>query len=465
MSKVLIVDDEQSICNVFSLILQQENHTPLFASNGCQALKVAKQESPELVFLDIQLPDMTGLEVLAKLRDANIDTPVIIMTAYGTMNTAMEATKLGAFDYIGKPVELAQIRALLKQVLHQNEKDVLLTAKNNHAIANELVGNSAVMQNIFKLMSWLIGTDLPVVISGESGVGKSLVAKGIHDNSERKNHPFVTVDCQAIPEHLLERELFGCLSADSVNLAHVGQFEAAAEGTLFISEISCLPLYLQSKLLQVIEEKKFRPIGSTLTQPFTARLMVATRVDIEAEVKAGRFHENLFFRLKLADLNMPPLRQHKEDIPTLVQHFLNQANDEHNSDIKGIEPSALLLLNQYHWPGNIRELKNVLHRAALIAKGAFITQYDLQYILPQTQPCEVVKTDALAALRAPVVGALNFLLQQSEQTPHDLFQTITSIVEVELIDQVLKITQGNQVAASELLGVHRTTLRKKIKQH
>lgn len=465
MSKILIVDDEQSICNAFSTILRQEKHSPLFASNGQQAITIAQQDSPELIFLDIQLPDMTGLEVLNKLRDAEIDIPVIIMTAYGTMNTAMEATKLGAFDYIGKPIELSQIRALLKQVLHQKEDNTLPASENNDGIRNELIGNSAVMQNIFKLISGLINTDLPIVISGESGVGKSLAAKAIHYNSERKAQPFIAVDCQAIPEQHLEKELFGYQSPDPASPDHTGQFGAAAEGTLMLSEISCLPIYLQSKLLQVIEEKTYTPMGGTSAKPFTARLITSTNLDLETEVKAGRFHENLFFRLKLATLNIPPLRQHKEDIPPLAQHFLNQANNELKTKIKGIESSALKHLEQYHWPGNIRELKSILSQAVLTAKGAVITQYDLQHCLPQTQTHEDTKTDPITALTLPVADALNFLIQHPEQSSQGFFQTIVTLIEEELIEQALKITNGNQVAASQLLGVHRTTLRKKIKQN
>ena len=462
MSKVLIADDERSICQAFAQFLRLEGHTPLIASNGREALELLRREQPDAVFLDVRMPGMDGLEVLAQIRAERPELPVIVMTAYGTMDTAMAAMRQGAFDYLGKPVELPQLRTLLQRALHRPQ------VGSEEAVAQPeqtlLVGQSSAMQEIYKLMGLLTQNDLTVLVTGESGVGKELVARGIHLHSHRRDLPFVAVNCAAIPEQLLESELFGhekgaFTGADSRRL---GRCEAAGEGTLFLDEISELPLHLQSKLLRVLQERSFERVGSVTPLPLKARVIAASNRHLETEVEQGRFREDLYHRLKLVTLHIPPLRKRTDDIEALVYHFLRRANAELSKQVQSIEPEVLERLRQYHWPGNVRELEHTIKRSVLLAHGSLLTVHDLD--LKPAAPAAPVS--ALNQLQAAARVALQQLLSdpQSAEAEQGIFHTLVDITERELIDEALRLTQGNQVAASRLLGLHRTTMRNKIQR-
>lgn len=467
MTKILVADDERSICQAFVQLLKRDGYDPLVASGGREAVDLARRERPDAVFIDINMPDLSGLEALAEIRGFAPDLPVIVMTAYGTMRTAMEAMRLGAFDYLGKPLELAQIRALLRRALPRREDAEAAPPVAAGRDAGEvMLGQSKAMQEIFKLMSLLTTNDLTLLVTGESGVGKELVARGIHFNSPRREQPFVAVNCAALPEHLVESELFGhergaFTGADSRRL---GRFEAAGEGTLFLDEIGELPLHLQGKLLRVLQEKSFERVGNVAPLPFRARLVAATHRDLEAEIAAGRFREDLYFRLKLITLEIPPLRARREDIEILVRHFLARAGRELNRDVQGIEADALEALRDRPWPGNVRELEHAIKRAVLLSRGRLLTRHDLG--LEPAPEAEALPPDAdgLAELRRVARRALREAHAEGAHRTGGagLFHTLVEAAERALIEEALRITGGNQVAASELLGLHRTTLRKKL---
>ncbi len=465
MSKVLIADDERSICEAFSDVLRREGHTPLVASNGAEALEVIRRDDPEVVFLDVRMPDMDGLTALAEIHARYPGLPVIVMTAYGTMQTAMQAMQQGAFDYLGKPVDLQRIRDLLRRALERRraveaESPVALPASD---MEQEMVGQSAAMQEIFKLMSLLTGNDLTVLITGESGVGKELAARGIHDHSPRAGRPFVTVNCTAVPENLLESELFGHERGafTSADARRIGRFEAAADGTVFLDEIGELPTHLQSKLLRVLQERSFERVGSVTPIAVRARVIAATNRNLELEVREGRFREDLYYRLKLVALEIPPLRRRREDIEPLALRFLSVGNRELGRDIKGIDPAALQRLRAHSWPGNVRELENTVKRALLTAGGPVLTVHDL---VLEAQPAAAGDDRDLEALRTSVQRALHDLLAEHGDAARDadVYRTLVQFVEAEIIAEALRVTGGNQVAAAQLLGMHRTTLRNKL---
>lgn len=465
MARILIADDERGICEAFADFLKLEGHTPLIASSGEEALARVIADRPSVVFLDVQMPGSDGLQALRQIREREPDLPVIVMTAYGTVKTAMEAMQLGAFDYLGKPIELSQIRGLLEKALHRPS---VLGAEAHHPAQSfqqgELVGNSPAMQEIFKLMGLLTSNDLTVLITGESGVGKELAARSIHRHGPRSDGPFVAVNCAAIPETLIESELFGhekgaFTGADS---RRVGRCEAATDGTLFLDEIGELPYHLQSKLLRVLQERSFERIGSVQTIPLKARIITATNRDLEELCRQGSFREDLYYRLKLVNLHIPPLRKRKEDIEVLAVHLLAQINHELSRHITGIEPEVLSMLQRHAWPGNVRELEHTLKRAVLMARGSLLTVHDLALKVITGQ--DETGQDGIAfVLQQAARTALHRSLETAGQGEEGIFHRLVAITEQALIDEALTISKGNQVAASELLSLHRTTLRNKLK--
>jgi DNA-binding NtrC family response regulator len=453
------------------MLLAREGHTPLTASQGQEALAIMAREQPPLVLLDVQMPGMDGLEVLRCIKAQWPHTLVIVMTAYGTVATAMEAMRAGAFEYLGKPLELQPLRALVRRALQQAElrRDpaVVLTGQDERIGGErELIGQSAAMQEVFKLMSLVAGNDLTVLVTGESGVGKELVARGIHAFSNRGEAPFVAVNCAAIPQTLLESELFGHERGAFTGAAalRLGRFEAAAGGTLFLDEIGELPHELQGKLLRVLQERHFERLGSNAPIELRARILAATNRDLGVEVDEGRFREDLFHRINLVQLCVPPLRKRGGDVDLLAKHFLIQANRELGRAIQEIDAEAMARLRAYDWPGNVRELENTIRRSALLTQGVRLNAADLA--LPSVDkatgdPAARAGSD-LDGLREAARRALEQLVRHAQGHPsEDVFHRISGAVEQELIAEALRLTSGNQVAASRLLGVSRTTLRKK----
>jgi DNA-binding NtrC family response regulator len=464
MARVLVADDEHGICDAFADFLAAEGHDPLVVSNGRDALDAVREQQPSVVFMDVQMPGGDGLTALEEIRNIAPDLPIIVMTAYGTLDTARKAIDLGAFDYIGKPVELKQIRALLERALHKPRAN-----SGTGSIADEgddmtLLGQSAVMQELFKKMALLGGNDLAILISGESGVGKELVAKAIHQLGPNRDEPFVAVNCAAIPETLMEAELFGNEAGAFTDAKgkRIGRFEAAGQGTLFLDEVSELPYHLQSKLLRVLQEHTFERLGSVKPIKFTARLVAASNRNLEDEVTAGRFRDDLYHRLNLASLIVPRLRDRENDIELLVGSFLGQANREIGKTITGIEPDVIERLNAYSWPGNVRELEHCIKRAVLAARGTTITLHDIE--LPDEQRGSQGETGELGQALEAQAAKIVTEPDQYGGSGH-LYQHLMDTAGTAVIEAALKMTDGNQVAAAKLLGINRSTLRKKLSEN
>lgn len=459
MSRVLVADDERGICDAFAEFLRADGHSPVICSNGKEAMQAVREQIPDVAFIDVQMSGTNGLEALEAIREIAPDLPVIIMTAFGTLETAKKAIELGAFDYLGKPLELSQIRKLLERAMYKSD----VTSTQAIGVQDEtttLLGQSAVMQDLFKKMALLAGNDLAILVTGESGVGKELVAKAIHDLGSNSEEPFVAVNCAAIPETLMEAELFGNEAGaftDAKN-KRTGRFEAAGTGTLFLDEVSELPYHVQSKLLRVLQERTFERLGSVKPIEFTARLIAASNRHLETEVAEGRFRDDLFHRLNLASLVVPRLRDREDDVELLVRHFLRQSNKEMDRNISGIEPDVLKRLREYEWPGNVRELEHAIKRAVLAARGKTITSHDLE--LNNFSSSETCSGDLLESLARQA----SRIVADPEQFGGDghLYQHLMDVAGLAMIEAALKITDGNQVAAARLLGINRSTLRKKL---
>ena len=468
MKKILIVDDEHAICQAFAHMVEMEGHQALIASNGAQALQLIEQQQPDAIFMDIQMPALNGLETLERLRQSDIHTPVVLMTAYGTMQTAMQAVQQGAFDYLGKPVELDKARQLLRQMLAASSAPPAAEPQESDHIRSEpeLVGQSAPMQELFKLMGMLTTNDMTTLITGESGVGKELVARGIHRHGQNSEQPFVALNCAAIPHNLLESELFGhekgaFSGADS---RRIGRFESAARGTLFLDEIAEMPLALQSKLLRVIQQRSFERIGSNTPIALKARIIAATNRKPEQEVAAGRFREDLYHRLNVITLCVPPLRERREDIPLLARHFLQQACAELAKPPLEIDDSAIQRLLAWPWPGNVRELEHVIQRSALLARGSRLAAEDLALGEPTKISKEQGESSAaISRLSQTAREALRLTIAQTPENDHEsLFHYLIQQVENAIVQEALALCQNNQVSAARMLGLHRSTLRKKL---
>jgi DNA-binding NtrC family response regulator len=459
MPKVLVADDEYGICEAFSAFLSAEGHEPLIASSGREAVQLVRDEQPAVVFLDVQMPGGDGLTALQEIVAMVPELPVIVMTAYGTLETAKRSIDLGAFDYLGKPVELEQIRAMLARALHKPGKTQAAVPEESRHEEATLLGQSAPMQELFKKMALLASNDLSILIQGESGVGKELVARGIHSLGANAAEPFVAVNCAAIPDTLIEAELFGNEPGAFTDAKgkRIGRFEAAGKGTLFLDEVSELPFHLQSKLLRVLQERTFERLGSVRPIRFTARLIAASNQSLEERVRAGQFREDLFHRLNLACLQVPALRDRQSDIELLTRHFLGQANEEIGKSVTGVEPDAFARLCAYDWPGNVRELEHCIKRAVLAARGRTITVHDLD--LPDATADRVTGDIDEALMRQAKVLVDDPALLGGNGA---IYQNYMDRAGIRLIEAALRKTGGNQVAAARLLGINRSTLRKKL---
>lgn len=479
MAKVLVADDERSICEAFAALITAERQQPLIAANGLEALDIVRREQPAAVFLDVRMPGQDGLATLAQIHALSPATPVIIMTAYGTLQTAATAFSHNAFDYLGKPLELAQARQVLRRALQHaaaNASGKLLATSDagidrdastdsasgvGNSARPTLIGRSAAMQEIFKLIVLLADNDLSVLIQGESGVGKELVARAVHAQGMRATLPFVAVNCAAIPENLIESELFGHEKGAFTDAreARAGRFETAGHGTLLLDEISEMPLHLQSKLLRVLQERSFERIGSSRSLAFNARLIAASNQDLQRAVRNGKFRADLYHRLNIVAIQVPPLRERRDDIPLLIDAMLTRANAEVARQVRNIAPAALAALQQHDWPGNARELEHTLKRAVLLARGDTLTLDDLQLeVAPHT-------SDADAMSHAAIESELRQLaarLLGSDPCDPDLYDTWVGRFEAALVAAALQRTVGNRAAAAKLLGISRATLRAKL---
>jgi len=469
MARILVADDEPSICEAFAALLAADGHVAITASNGRDAIRLAGSEHPDAVFLDVRMPGLDGLDALKQIKAATPALPVVVMTAYGTLDTAAEALRNDAFDYLGKPLDLAQVRRVLRRALHatasRNDEPVRTISGESEPAPRRLVGQSPAMQEIFKQIVMLADNDLSVLIEGESGVGKELVARAIHSLGKRRDRPFVAINCAAIPEQLMESELFGHERGafTDAKQAHAGRLEVAGAGTLFLDEISELPLHLQGKLLRVLQERSYERVGGTAPMTFAARVVCATNRDLAAAVAAGRFRDDLFHRINLVTIRVPPLRERRDDIPELVESLLADANREVGKSITAVEQAVIERLKARDWPGNVRELEHVIKRSALLAHGPTLTIHDLS-LEPETGGDSAGNPSAVERATAPLdkVAARLVALGAAGDRPLPIHEIAMEQLEQALIEQALAATGGNQVAAAKLLGISRSTLRSKL---
>jgi DNA-binding NtrC family response regulator len=372
---ILIVDDDEVLRETLSAILRREGYDTVLARDGREALSLIAGNRPSLVFMDISMPEMDGFETLRRTREVAGDIPVVIMTAQGTMDTAIKAMQLGAFDYIVKPLDIVQVRTVSKKALEAAGALSLISyeeAGSQYSDRFTLVGDSARMQEVYKLIGSMSTTPnlMPVLVLGESGTGKELVARAIHHHGENHNEPFIPINCTALPETLLESELFGHEKGAFTGATDrkLGKFEIAGSGTIFLDEIGDLPLSLQMKLLRVLQEREFERLGGHDRIPVKARFVAATNQSLQKAIERGKFREDLYYRLNVAVISLPPLRDHKADIPLLVRCFVAKYNFQLKKSIRVISKEAMGVLESYSYPGNVRELENLVERAVMLAR-------------------------------------------------------------------------------------------------
>jgi two-component system response regulator AtoC len=463
LDKILIVDDDKSLCHFLSRALSRADYVVEECHDGEAALANIKAESYSLVLLDNKMPSgPSGLEVFRRMREADLKLPVIIMTAFGTTDTAIEAMKLGAYDYITKPFDLNDILDLAEEAIEAGRlmREVVSYPRSPETESSRrIVGSSRKMQEVYKMIGQVAESDTTILIRGESGVGKGLVAQAIYHHSLRKDRPFLSVNCAAIPETLLESELFGYEKGafTGADKRRIGKFEQASGGTIFLDEIGDMSLASQAKILRVIQDGEFERLGSNQTQKVDVRLIAATNRILEQLMKEGRFREDLYYRLKIITIDIPPLRERKEDISELVQHFLEQ-----RSSSKGlITEQALEKLKNYPWPGNIRELENTIQRALILSKGTVITDAHIVFDTEShAAPEDIGELEAQLERHLEVL--FKHIVKNSGQNVHsDIFDRIERF----LIKRALEETGNNQVQAARLLGISRNTLRHRISKY
>ncbi len=447
--KILIVDDEEGMRHMLSIILKKEGYETTSVSNGNEALTAAEKDDYDFILCDIRMPGMDGLTLLQELKKRGCNSTIIMMSAYGTMDTAIEAMKIGAYDYISKPFKSDEIILTIKKAEERErlrKENIFLKkeVEGRYKFSN-IIAKSKNMLEIFETISKIASYKSTVLIIGESGTGKELIAKAIHYNSPRKNKAFIPINCGAIPENLLESELFGHVRGAFTDAIFTkkGLFEEADGGTIFLDEVSDLPLSLQVKLLRVLQEDEIRRVGDTKPIKVDVRIIAASARDLVGEVKMGRFREDLFYRLNVLNIHLPPLRERKEDIPLLVNHFIEKFNKKIGRNIKGITSDAMKMLMDYEWKGNVRELENVIERAVILADGECISTEHL--------PEGIIK-----AVTEPVVS-----ITEGEFS----IKKASSALEKELIKRALKYTGGNRTKAARLLEISHKALLYKMQEY
>jgi len=453
--KILVADDEKSMRELLDIMLKKEGYKITLASNGEEVMKLIEKDIFDLALVDIRMPRQDGISVLKRIKAVSPETIVIMMTAYASADTAIKAMKEGAYDYITKPFKIDEIKIIIQNALekkHLEHENLLLkkVVRDRYHFEN-LVGQSSKMLELYDLMEKVAPTKTNILITGESGTGKELVAKAIHYNSPRKDKPFVTLNCGAIPESLIESELFGHMKGaftDAITTKK-GLFEVADEGTLFLDEISELPLMMQVKLLRVLQDREFKRVGGTEDIRVDVRIISATNKDLEEAVRAKQFREDLFYRLNVIQIKLPTLRERKEDIPLLAGHFLNRYAEELGKQISQISPDALRILIQYDYTGNVRELQNIIERAVALEISQELTPSNLSSYLEE-QSLNLHKRRGLD-LEIPNEGI-------------DL-EKIVEDIERTLLVKALDRTKGIKKKAAELLHINFRSMRYRLEKY
>ena len=471
MSNVLVVDDEPAICWGFRELLRGDGHEVTIASSAEEALQIAPTCRPDTILLDVRLPGMDGLSALQQLRASSDDAPVVVMTAFGSLQTAVRAVEQGAFDYLTKPFELADAsdvvrRALAHRLGNTPEDQSQVSTGTDHAEparSESMIGSAAVMQAVFRQIAFVAQSDAPVLITGESGTGKELVARAIHRHSTRAAEPFVPVSLAAMNASSVEAELFGYVKGAFAGATsdRKGILELAGGGTLLLDEIGDAPISLQVKLLRAIEHQEITPVGSTKPLRCRFRVVAATNRDPGTLIEEGLFREDLYFRLSVVRIDLPPLRERAEDIPDLARHFLSQMSGVVAGS--SLSPAALLQLSGRSWPGNVRELRNAVEHAAIMARGGTIEVAHL----PVADTAATRSALSSELLQREISRWATEQLQplDSAESEAALYEELLQLVEPPLLNAVLAHCRNNRAAAARLLGLHRATLRQKLKNH
>ena len=487
MEKILLIDDETDVQYSFRRIFDSAEIEIVPANSGEEGLKLIPKLKPDLVIMDVRMGGISGLETLRRLRQTDSKLLVIMMTAYGTTQTAIEAMKLGAYDYLLKPFDIAKLKQIVANAL-KAARDMRQVVSFTRLLENEdyeqgIVGRAESMQEVFKLVGQLAASDATALITGESGTGKELVARAVYHNSKRSGQPFMAINCAAIPENLLESELFGHEKGafTGATVQRIGKFEQCNHGTLFLDEIGDMSLPTQTKILRVLQSGTFERVGGNQPVQVDVRIIAATNKPLEQAVAEKKFREDLFYRLNVVRLQLPPLRERAGDVALLVNYFLQKFARKLGTPPKAILPETLRLLEQHPWPGNVRELENVMQRALVVAKG--------EAILPADLPPEITRAAGAAKAAAPSVSAAPAMgvgaggtasasapaaeaTDEIQPLVRALFQwaranpklKLIPAVERELIINALREQRGNQVHAARMLGITRATLRKRVEK-
>ena len=462
MAKVLVVDDEANLRKVLAAMLRRTGYEVTVAADGELGLAEFGKNGADVVITDLVMPKVGGMEILKALNASAPDVPVIIITAHGTVDSAVEAIKAGAFDYITKPFDQAEIQAVIAKA--SKAHDIARTSVHADGKARkEIIGASALIDEVFKIIDKVADTPSTVLITGESGTGKELIATALHDGSSRKGKPLIKINCAAIPKDLMESELFGYERGAFTGAvtSKPGRFELADGGTLFLDEIAEIPVEMQVKLLRALQESEFERVGGIKTTHVDVRLIAATNRDLNEEIEAGRFRKDLFYRLNVVPIVLPPLRDRKSDIPMLAAHFIQKYNKRLNKKIEGVADDALAILQTYSWPGNIRELENLMERVLLFADGPLITAKDLPEPVRQSTP---PATAASAGPASPSPSSCEPPVPGQETSLKDIVRQKAAELEKDLITKALEETVGNVTRAAKLLQISRKSLQTKMKE-
>jgi len=465
-ARILIADDEDGLRWVLEKGLRGAGYEVTSVRDGDAAVRAFESEPFDLVFLDVRMPGADGLTVLGRLRERRSDAAVVVMTAHGTMDTAIQAMQRGAYDYLAKPFDIDEVLLLAERALAASRlRQEVVRLKGGLQEVWEfgaLIGRHPRMQDVYKTIGRIAASDVTVLLRGESGTGKELVARAIHHYSRRAGRPFIAVSCAAIPGSLLESELFGHERGAFTDAKErkLGKLELAHGGTFYLDEIGDMPLDLQAKLLRALQERTIERVGGQDTIRIDVRVLAATNRDLESLMKEGKFREDLYYRLNVVTLNLPPLRERRRDIPLLVEHFLAKYAPELGE--RGLAPEALDRLVGHEWPGNVRELENVVQRAMVMATSGII--------LPEHLPIGPVSAAASVAVDATLEDIIERKLIECvrglrEHASANLYELMMGLVEKPLLRAVMRETAGNQVRAAHILGINRNTLRKKLTEH
>jgi two-component system response regulator AtoC len=457
LAKILVVDDDRGIFESFSALFRDE-HSILGAYNGKEAQELLREDDVDLVFLDYRLPGEDGLAVLETIRSKAPDVDIVMITAYGNLEMIVQSIALGACDYLEKPLDIEKIKITTQRTLEARKMrhyvSVVQDEQKRAYNLSRVIGKSEIMQNVFKAIGRLVNNDITVLITGESGTGKELIARALHYAGARSKEPFIAVNCSALPETLLENELFGheAQAYTGATSRQNGKFEAAAEGTVFLDEIGDLPLSIQTKLLRVVQEREFQRLGGTRSLALKARIITATNRDLLSLVAEGRFREDLYYRINVASLHVPPLRERKDDIPLLIDHFILVAASKLNKNLRGITGEARAILKRYPWPGNVRELENVILSLGINCQSGLIQASEIPRYLSGATEKEDLFSDFIGV----------FLNRYADRK--GLLSLLHEGLEPLLIRTLMDKLGNNKTAVADRLGISRVTLQRKLSQ-